>query len=77
MKRNTLTPNQILRTVTKRLVLLKKLSFLELYSVFIGKAQIVEMALKRRLVDQYGYSESRISRWTLGTTITELEKKRA
>jgi hypothetical protein len=60
--------------VTKRLLALEKLSFLELYSVFIGKAQIVEMALKRRLVDQYDYSESKISRWTLGTTITELEK---
>ncbi len=74
MSAKTLTQNRVLKTVTKRLEPLAKLSFLEQYSVFMGKVQIIEMALKQRLVNKYGYSDSRVQKWTLGTTITELEK---
>jgi hypothetical protein len=71
---NRLTRKQIISQVGKRLLKNEKLNFLENFAMFMGKAQIVEMALKQRLVNEYAYDEDEIERWTLGTAIKELEK---
>ena len=34
--------------------------------MFMGKAQLVEMALKNLLMTKYGYSAQKIDRWPLG-----------
>jgi hypothetical protein len=41
----------------------------------MGKVQIVEMALKRRLVETYDQEENKVENWTLGKTIQELERQ--
>ena len=40
--------------------------------MFMGKAQIVEFALKNIPMVKYGYDEDRIRRWSLGRVINEL-----
>jgi hypothetical protein len=69
-----LTQKQLNSRVVKRLEKTDKLSFLENFAMFMGKAQLVELALKHRLVNKYGYDEGKIERWTLGTAIKELEQ---
>jgi hypothetical protein len=69
-----LSPKQLHARVTKRLRKSDNLNFLESFAMFMGKAQLVELALKKILVTKYGYQESRIERWTLGTAIKELKK---
>jgi hypothetical protein len=41
--------------------------------MFMGKAQLVEMALKNLLITKYDYTEGRIERWTLGQLVKELK----
>ena len=69
-----LSSKQLNATIFKRLKKTDNLNFLEHFAMFMGKAQLVEMSLKKILVDRYHYDEDRIERWTLGTTIKELEK---
>jgi predicted ferric reductase len=71
-----LSSKQLNARVFKRLRKTDNLSFLEHFAMFMGKAQLVEMSLKKILADRYHYDEDRIERWTLGTTIKELEKCR-
>jgi hypothetical protein len=69
-----LSSKQLNARVFKRLRKTDNLNFLEHFAMFMGKAQLVELSLKKILVDRYRYDEGRIERWTLGTTIKELEK---
>jgi hypothetical protein len=41
--------------------------------MFMGNAQLVEMALKNLLMTKYDYSEQKIERWTLGRLVKELK----
>jgi hypothetical protein len=69
-----LSSKQVHSRVVRRLRKNDKLSFLEQFAMFMGKAQVVELSLKNILETKYGYDENRIKRWTLGTAINELEK---
>jgi hypothetical protein len=54
---------------------LKGRNFLEQYAIFMGRAQIVEMALKRILMKRYKYGEKRLNTMTLGAAIYELKSR--
>ncbi len=41
--------------------------------MFMGKAQLVEIALKNLLMTKCDYSEQKIERWTLGRLVKELK----
>lgn len=73
MKKNKLT--NIPKKVFKKLRSYEKLSFLECYAMFMGKAQLIEFGLKRLLIDHCGYKYEKVETKTLGWTIKELEKK--
>jgi hypothetical protein len=68
-----LSGKQVHSRVMRRLRKNDRLSFLENFAMFMGIAQIVELALKKILMTKYSYEESRIKRWTLGKAITELK----
>ena len=53
---------------------LEKLTFLEGYAMFMGKAQIIEFGMKRLLIDERGYKYEDTETKTLGWVIGELEK---
>ncbi len=69
----TLQPDELRERIFERLVPLDKMSFFERYAMFMGKAQIVEMGLKRLLRDRYGVEEAALERLTLGQAVTQLE----
>jgi len=71
----TLQPDVLKNRIFERLVPLDKMSFLERYAMFMGKAQIVEMGMKRLLRDRYGAQETALERLTLGQAIAQLEAK--
>jgi hypothetical protein len=73
-KPKRLTGEQVLAIVTRRLQKTEKLNFLEHFAMFMGKAQVVELGLKKLLVTKYGYKEEKIENWPLGAVIKELEK---
>ena len=50
-----------------------KLSFLESYAMFMGKAQLIEFKLKKILFVKRRYSESRLDRMTLGVVTVNLK----
>jgi len=64
----------LMRKMTNSLARLDKLSFLEHYAMFMGKAQLIEFSLKKILSVRYRYSEKKRERMTLGGAIAELEK---
>ena len=66
--------HEIIDAVSHRLEKYKNLNSLEFYSMFMGKAQVLEFGLKNILVQRYGYDPKKIQRWTLGTVRKELEK---
>jgi hypothetical protein len=76
MKRHnkTLTPEMLLRKIGKSMAHLSKMNFLETYAIFMGKAQLVEFALKKILRQKYRYGERKLARMTLGAAITELDQ---
>ena len=76
MKRRskTLTPKMLIRKITRSMARVSNLNFLESYAVLIGKAQLIEFALKKILRKRYRYSESKVERLTLGVAISELER---
>jgi hypothetical protein len=53
-----LSSKQLHARVVKRLRKNDKLNFLESFAMFMGKAQLVELALKKILMTKYGYLES-------------------
>lgn len=63
-----------LKKIWERLLPLDKLSFFENYAMFMGKAQLVEMAMKGILIKKYGHNEKQVERWTFGRVIDELDK---
>jgi len=69
-----LEPKEVVRRVTESLKQYDDATFLETFGVFMGKAQIVELALKSVLVNSHKYEEEKIEKHTLGRTIKELEK---
>jgi hypothetical protein len=74
MKNKQLTSKQVLSKVMKRLRSYDKLNHLECFAMFMGKTQLVEMALKNLLVTKYHYTDEKIERWTLGRVVKELKK---
>jgi hypothetical protein len=73
-KSKRLTAKQVNFRVGNRLRKFDNLNFLESFAMFMGKARLVELSLRKILTVKYSYDEDRIERWTLGTTINELEK---
>ena len=69
-----LTPKELERRIYKALESTNDLNFLERYALFMGKAQLIELALKRLLIEHFGHSEESLERCTLGGTIRRLEK---
>ena len=69
-----LTLKELLKKMAKNLRHIEKMSFLEQYAMFMGKAQIVELALKDLLNKKYKYKYKKIEKYTLGNTIYELNK---
>ncbi|MBB4261466.1 MULTISPECIES: hypothetical protein [unclassified Bradyrhizobium] len=73
--RRSLSGRQVHAIVARRLRKLEKLSFLESFAMFMGKAQLVELGLKNLLMRKYGFDEERIKRWTLGRVVKELGER--
>lgn len=71
----TLQPYELEVRIFERLVPLDKMSFLERYAMFMGKAQIVEMGMKRLLHDRFGVEVTTLEKLTLGQVISQLEAK--
>lgn len=65
---------QIAKQVSKRIEKYNKLNFLEVYAMYMGTAQLLEIGLKNLLVKKFKYDDTRIERWTLGSVAKELEK---
>ncbi len=74
VKLPVLTSERLQKMIFKSLKSSNRLGVLERYAIFMGKAQLVEFALKRLLVDQYGFEEEKIEKCTLGGAIHHLEK---
>jgi hypothetical protein len=70
-----LDQKRIQKQVLTRLAKYKGLNVLEQYAVFMGSAQLLELALKQLLVRLYGHNLERIGKWTLGRTTAELKGK--
>ena len=51
-----------------------KLNFLESYAMFMGKAQLIEFALKKILAKNYRYGQRKLDRMTLGRAIADLDQ---
>lgn len=73
MPEKILTEDTIQREIFCRLKQVEKLNYLELYALFMGKAQIIEFILKRLLIEKYNYSFEDVERYTLGKSINELK----
>lgn len=71
-----MTGKQLLKKVIKRLTPLDELSLLERYAMFMGKAQLIEIALKHLLVNKYNYKFENLERTTLGGIISKLKKEK-
>jgi len=70
----TLTQKRLLRKIGRSMKRYNKLNFLECYAMFMGKAQLVEFALKKILLKRYRYGEKKRDKMTLGGAIAELER---
>jgi len=69
-----LTYKRLLNKIGNSLKRMDGLNFLESYAVFMGRAQLVEFALKKILIKRYRYGSRRLERMTLGGAISELER---
>jgi len=65
----------LLRRISKGMAHMSKLNFLESYAMFMGKAQLVEFALKKILRKRYRYGKKKLEKMTLGAAITALDQK--
>ncbi len=70
-----LTPEEINDQIYVKLKDYKKLSVLEQYAMFIGKAQILELGLKQLLFRNFDVPINDMEKWTLGQTRKKLEEK--
>jgi hypothetical protein len=66
---------EIKERVLKKLDEYKGLGHLENYAMFMGKAQLLEMALKSLLQRKYDVPEEFMEKWTLGRVKKELSDK--
>lgn len=71
-----LTPSQLQKRIFKSLDQTNKLSMLERYAIFMGKAQLIELTLKNLLVQFYKVPEENLEKATLGRAISMLEQKK-
>ena len=65
---------EIYKEVLKRLETYKGLNLLETVGLFMGKAQILEAALKSLLVEQFGFKYEDVEKWPLGKITRELKE---
>ena len=70
-----LTPEEINDQIYVKLKDYKKLSVLEQYAMFIGKAQILELGLKQLLFRNFDVPINDMEKWTLGQKKKKLEEK--
>lgn len=70
-----LSGEEIKERVLKKFEQYEGLSHLENYAMFMGKAQLLEMALKSLLARKYNVPEDSMERWTLGRVKNELRDK--
>ncbi len=73
-KKKLLLPKQLLKLIGTGLARVSKMSFMERYAMFMGKVQLVELDLKHLAHKKARYTWEQVERWTLGTTIRNLEK---
>lgn len=71
-KEKVLDKNQISQSILPRLKKYENLNFLEHYTIFMGVAQILELASKGLLIRRYGYDEKKIEKYSLGKVKNEL-----
>ena len=71
----SLSQEQIQTQVLAKLNEYKDKSMLEQYAMFMGKAQLLEFALKGLLTRKYNVSPDVMERWTLGKTKSELKER--
>lgn len=76
LKNKVLTGKKLLKKVCDKLEKLDKLSILEKYAMFMGKAQLIEIALKHLLVNKYSYEFEDLEKTTLGGIIRKLKKEK-
>ena len=73
-RHQTLTPEMLLKKMTKSMAYMSKLNFLENYAMFMGKVQMIEFTLKKILSVRCRYGETKLEKMTLGGAIAELER---
>lgn len=71
----SLSGEEIKEQVLKKLEEYKGLSHFENYAMFMGKAQLLEMALTSLLARKYNVPEESMETWTLGRVKNELRDK--
>lgn len=71
----SLSARKIQNAVKKRLEGYENLSFLEQYAMFMGKAQILELGLKRLLTRKYEVPFESMDKWSLGRVKNELSQR--
>ena len=72
-KEPRLEAHEIMGQVFKRIEKYEKLNVLEQFAMFMGMAQMLELALKQLLTRSYKYDFEKIEKWTLGKTTKELK----
>ncbi|MGB1201416.1 MAG: hypothetical protein ACPG5R_07620 [Cognaticolwellia aestuarii] len=68
-----ITPEELRAKIFESLKNYDDKSFLEMFSLYLGKVQLLEFALKKLLVDLYGIELDTLERKTLGQTRKLLE----
>lgn len=74
-KKDYLVEKKIRKGTRKRLKKYKKLGFLERFGMYMGVAQLLEIALKQILYDKFKYDLEKTEKWTLGRVVAELKEK--
>jgi hypothetical protein len=71
----SLSAKKIQNAANRKLEGYKNLTFLEQYAMFMGKAQILELGLKRLLARKYGVPFESMEKWTMGRVKNELSQR--
>ena len=69
-----LSPDELYKIIADKLKIVKDFNLFEQVAYFLGRAQLVELALRNILINQYNYSEQTVEKYTLGRSISDLEK---
>ena len=75
-KDGEISGKKILKKVSKKLKQYDKLSYGGQFAMFMGKVQLLEINLRRLLVELFDYKWERIEKWTLGQLTTELDNNK-